>query len=231
MPLRVFLLTFVGNCLFCSEVAFTLRFCKSQVSYAIDQGVRLEVGIKTGSDATTKWYPVRYYTPSISSSSYQSLVYLNSSNETVTADALTYSSILPLKFVNASKNIAIKEYLCGNFTRGSGNVRLRWMQRFGTQVGQEEDFSPWAIGNIHIKFWNGSCFIDYIGTNDTKSVRGNFTSQSCNTAQGNSARYFFSGGGQASTTRRSIIVTSSLDITSNHKCEEGSFSGGKLVSG
>ena len=214
----------------CSEVGFTLEFCTSQDSYAIDQGVRLEVGNKPPEQDTITWDPVRYYTPSVSAPSYDSLVSLNPSNVTVLADALTYTSTFHLKLLEARRAITIKEYLCGNYVQllanGSENVKLRWMQRFGEQAAH--DTAPWAISNIHVKLWNGSCFIeDEISMTDT-SIKGNETSQSCSTPQGDSVFHFSAAAGVGlSSTRRSIVIDS-INL-SPRKCEEGSFSGGKLV--
>ena len=132
----------------------------------IDQGVRLEVRT-----ADIRWQPIRYYTPSLTAASNisnaMSLVHLDA-NDTVRAMAATYTSQLPLHCINSSETVTIREYLCGRYAellRGNNDpqMRIRWMQRFGIQAMADQ--ATWALDDVKIKLWNGSCFVRLVDEN------------------------------------------------------------------
>ncbi len=154
---------FFGIYLCFGEVEFKMKFECFVTNYWIDQGVRLEVGIRDSQ--TTNWHPVRFYAANITvPTTYTSLVTLNPDNAYVMAIAHRYTSSFPLKIMNAGQDLIVKEYLCGMFVDAlldtSKNLRFRWMQRYGTQSALNQ--APWIVDDVVIKSWNGSCFSEII---------------------------------------------------------------------
>ncbi len=106
---------------------------------------------------------MRYYAVNLTQpTEYSSLVTLNPDHISVTAVAVTYSSLIPLKVVDAGLDLTVTEYLCGTFLdaiyNSSNELRLRWMQRYGMQSAINH--SAWTMDDVTIKFWNGSCYVD-----------------------------------------------------------------------
>ena len=193
----------------------------------IDHGVRLEVGIRSGT--SRNWQPIRFYTTSITAPTYDnSLVQLAPSNTAVVAQALLYNSSLPLKLVDATRSLSLKEYLCGDYVdilrSNSLDLRLRWMQRFGTQAGR--NFALWIIDDVKIKLWNGSCFSELVSKNFSSDadiegldldVRSG-TIKTCGSSDVNEALHF-SDAVTSDLTRRSITINVS---DQSSRCEEES---------
>jgi len=196
--------------------------------------VRLEVGIREGED--TDWRPIRFYTTNIIAPAYNnSFVELDPSNVSVTAQALMYNSSLPLKLVNATTYLSIREYLCGEYVDtlqdNSHDVRLRWMQRFGTLA--ERNFVPWIIGNVKIRLWNGSCFSELVNNNfsSAEDIHGldvrTGSVATCNVLPDmKSALHFSESVTMSGLTRRSVTI----DLTNrSSRCVEESQTSCKLV--
>lgn len=107
------------------------------------------------------WESIRFYTPSLSLPPTESLVRLEEGNTSVMAVAFEYNSSLPLILVNnTSEAVTIREYLCGGFIpyakEPGKKLRIRWMQRYLSN--SSANFATWALDDIRIRIWNGTCF-------------------------------------------------------------------------
>ena len=182
----------------------------------IDQGVRFEVRSRM-LNSSNDWFPIRYYTPSlVVPSTYPSLVVLDSSNITVTAQAANYNSSLPLLHVNSTQMLLIWEYICGPLVQNFAEliqlrytqVQLRLMQRFGRGANRENE-ATWFLDDINIRFWNGEYFFPAMHQNfsrilDNDIRLGNVTRDPYGLEIGEVL--LFSGIANAEFNRRSVIL-------------------------
>lgn len=153
-----------------SEIEFKLHFGCDRPTY-IDQGIRFEVNVED-------WNSIRFYTPALTVPT-NSLVQLDATDSSVIAQARRYNSSLPLLFVNSTEPITVREYLCGRYVsllREGTRLRLRWMQRYRTNIAV--DVATWFLDDINIRLWNGECFTSIFSDNfdnatDTSVRRGN----------------------------------------------------------
>ena len=224
--------------IFSREIEFKLKF-GCYPPNTIDQGVRLEIRSNdTSSIMTNNWLPIRYYTPSlVEPINYDSFVHLDSSQDSVTAQSVRYNSSLPLLFVNSSKAITIREYICGKLLQSVSEdiyLELRWMQRFGRR--SEINDATWILDDIKIRMWNGVCFIQVLNEDFSRTqeiISGSYTLKgaevkipSCESSVIGSALNFEESMDEM-ITRRSIITHNMVDITDS--CEEGKLTNSKLM--
>ncbi len=128
------------------EISFKLRF-GCDVPTSLEQGIRLEIWT-----STNDWQPVRFYTPSLFETN--STIVRLLGNNTVTAEALRYSSNFSLELVEGNQQIQFREYICDPAFLVDG-VSVRWMQRF---MGISHDgVGTWSLDDITLTVWNGVC--------------------------------------------------------------------------
>ena len=139
------------------ELEFKLDFGCDPPTY-LDQGIRLEARI----GIVHRWDPIRFYTPStplLQPPGPESLVRSECNGTSVSADAVLYTSSLPLFSLNSTEPVIIREYLCGEYAKAILNdsrVQFRWMQRYTTNIAP--DVATWSLDDIKIRVWDGSCF-------------------------------------------------------------------------
>ncbi len=129
------------------EISFKLRF-GCDVPTSLEQGIRLEIRTSTNDD----WQPVRFYTPSLFETN--STIVRRLGNNTVTAEALHYSSNFSLELMEGNQQIQFREYICDPAFLVDG-VSVRWMQRF---MGiSHYGVGTWSLDDITLTVWNGVC--------------------------------------------------------------------------
>ena len=173
-------------------------------------------------------------------SDYVSIVNLDPSHDSVTAKALLYRSSLPLLFINSSKIVTIREYICGEFVQRfteDMHLELRWMQRFG-RASKIND-ATWILDDIKIRLWNGVCFIQVLNEDFSRTpeiINGSYDLQgayvqipSCESSINGSALDFsesFNETLNATVTRRSMIINNLFNIADS--CEVKGFHDSKF---
>lgn len=110
----------------------------------IDQGVRFEVDAED-------WEPFLFITPSTEVPS-NSLV-RPLSNDRVEADAMRYTSSLPLLVIDPTEPVVVRRFLCRQFVsrlKDNRPLRLRWMQRYRTNP--VAGIATWSLDDISIRW-------------------------------------------------------------------------------
>ena len=125
----------------------------------LDQGIRFEVGMKI--NLKRVWLPIRFYANNLQEFSIISTVHLLS-NKSIHVMAETYNTTLSLLLINSTETVTIREYLCNhdilnNIRNNASDIRLRWVQRSGFQVGRNN--ATWYLDDINVRRWNGKCFV------------------------------------------------------------------------
>ena len=185
----------------------------------LDQGIRFEVGIKNNLGRV--WLPIRYYASNLQEFSISTVHLLPNKSVHVTAE--TYNATFPLSLINSTETVTIKEYVCdhgilNNNRDSASDIRLRWIQRSGFKVAQNE--ATWYLDDINVRRWNGECFVRVLSNNFSvlslpfrvQVVAGNITNRpSCGEIneddESNDVVYFNLVNKTLTNTLRSIRVT------------------------
>ena len=169
----------------------------------LDQGVRLEVRRPGGN-----WEPVRFYTPTTSTSTNSLVTLVPGSSTHVEAEGTQF----PVYESNDSEPLRVTEYLCGVGYYAEG-TEYRWLQRYTGTAREGEE--TWSLSNVAITYSKDDtqCSarltrIAFQNPYSSETTGTSWTAPLCEQDAADQLAVYFSGASMVDgTAQRSVVVT------------------------